>query len=131
MSKIDILEQIKSNERLLSLPQVLSEILKEVGKDSFSSDSLAKIILKDPSLTSRLLKMANSSFYQRVVEITTVHQAVSVLGVTTVKCLTLSASVFNPDRIERSIGIDPKEFFAYSLSIASASEKIARVLNYP
>lgn len=131
MNKIDILAQIRCNEKLLSLPQVLSEILEEVGKDDFSADTLAKIILKDPSLTSRLLKMANSSFYQRVTEIKTVHQAVSILGVTTVKCLTLSASIFNPDRIAASTGIDTKQFFAYSLSIASASEKIARTVNYP
>lgn len=131
MNKIDILAQIHSNDKLLSLPQVLSEILEEVGKDDFSSDSLAKIILKDPSLTSRLLKMANSSFYQRVTNITTVHQAVSILGVTTVKCLTLSASIFNPERIAASTGVDPKEFFAYSLSIASASEKIAQTVQYP
>lgn len=131
MSKIDILAQIRSNEKLLSLPQVLSEILEEVGKEDFSADSLAKIILKDPSLTSRLLRMANSSFYQRVAEITTVHQAVSILGVTTVKCLALSTSVFNPDRIAASTGVDPKEFFTYSLTIASASENIARTTNYP
>ncbi len=131
MNKIDILAQIRSNEKLLSLPQVLSEILDEVGKEDYSSDSLARIILKDPSLTSRLLKMANSSFYQRVTEITTVHQAVSILGVTTVKCLALSSSVFNPERISATIGVDPKDFFAYSLSIASASEKIARAAAYP
>jgi len=131
MKKIDIVEQIRSNEKLLSLPQVLSEILEEVGKEDFSADSLAKIILKDPSLTGRILKMANSSFYQRVTEIKTVHQAVSILGVTTVKCLALSTSVFNPDKIAAGSGVDPKEFFAYSMSIAAASEKIARAVEYP
>lgn len=129
MNKIDILEQIRNNENLLSLPQVLSEILEEVGKDDFTADSLARIILKDPSLTGRILKMANSPFYQRVAEIKTVHQAVSVLGVTTVKCLALSTSVFNPDKIAVASGVDPKEFFAYSLCIASASEKIARTVS--
>jgi len=130
MKKIDIVEQIRGNEKLLSLPQVLSEILEEVSKEDFTADSLAKIILKDPSLTGRILKMANSSFYHCVTEIKTVHQAVSVLGVTTVKCLALSTSVFNPDKIAAGTGVDPKEFFAYSLSIASASEKIARAISY-
>lgn len=129
MNKIDILGQIRRNENLLSLPQVLSEVLEEVGKDDFTADSLARIILKDPSLTGRILKMANSPFYQRVAEIKTVHQAVSVLGVTTVKCLALSTSVFNPDKIAAASGVDPKEFFAYSLCIASASEKIARAVS--
>ena len=129
MNKIDILEQMRNNENLHSLPQVLSEVLEEVGKDDFTADSLARIILKDPSLTSRILKMANSPFYYRVTEIKTVHQAVSVLGVTTVKCLALSTSVFNPDKIAAASGVDPKEFFAYSLCIASASERIARAVS--
>ncbi len=96
MKKISIVDQIRRDSDLLSLPQVLSEVLKEVGKEDFSANKLADIILKDPSLTSRVLKMSNSSFYQRFAEIKTVHQAISVLGATTVKCLALSTSVFRP-----------------------------------
>ena len=130
MDKIPIIDQIRRNDNLLSLPQVLSEVLEEVGKEDFTADSLASIILKDPSLTSRILRMANSSYYHRLSDIKTVNQAVSVLGVTTVKCLALSSSVFNPDKIARESGVDPKEFFAYVLSIASASERIARAVSY-
>ena len=87
MNKIPIIDQVRRDSDLLSLPQVLSEVLREVGKKDFSADSLADIILKDPSLTSRVLRMSNSSFYQRLAEIRTVHQAIAVLGVTTVNYL--------------------------------------------
>jgi len=128
MNKVSLITQIKGNPNLLSLPQVLSEILKEVGKEDFSAENLAKIILKDPSLTSRILKISNSSFYHRLSEITTVHQAISVLGVTTVKCLALSSSIFHPDKIAFESGVDPKAFFSHVLSTAAAAEKIATVL---
>lgn len=130
MKKIPVIDEIRQDADLLSLPQVLSEVLNEVGKEDFSADSLANIILKDPSLTSRVLKMSNSSFYQRFSEIKTVHQAITVLGVTTVKCLALSTSIFHPERIAKETGIDPSEFFIYVLSVAAGSKRIAQATDY-
>jgi len=130
MKKIPVIDEIRRDSDLLSLPQVLSEVLNEVGKENFSADSLANIILKDPSLTSRVLKMSNSSFYQRFAEIKTVHQAINVLGVTTVKCLALSTSIFHPERIAKETGIDPSEFFIYVLSVAAGSKRIAQATEY-
>ena len=131
MDKVTIVHELKNNKNLLSLPQVLSEVLEEVRKEDYSADVLAKIILKDPSLTARLLKIANSPFYQTVSEIKTVHQAVQRLGVTTVKCMMLSASIFNPEMIAEKSGIDQIEFFTYILSIAAACDKIARKVEHP
>lgn len=130
MDKITIIEEIRHNKQLLSLPQVLSEVLEEVGREDFTSDSLATIILKDPSLTGSILRLANSAFYQRFNEIKTVNQAISVLGVTTVKCLALSTTVFHPDKIASESGVEPRDFFNYVLGIAAASEKIAQMIGY-
>jgi HD-like signal output (HDOD) protein len=128
--KFSIVEEIRGNSQLLSLPQTLSEILREVGKDDFSPDRLAAIVLKDPSLTGRILKLANSPFYARFNKITTVNQAVSMLGVTTVKCMALSTSVFHPEMIASKSGVDTKAFFTYVLSVASAAEKVAAAVEY-
>jgi len=130
MAKFDIVKEVRGNSDLLSLPQALGELLREMDKPDFSSETLAGIILKDPSLTGRILKMANSSFYQRFSEIRTVHQAVQLLGVTTVKCLALSSSIFRPQEIEATSGIDAKEYFSKILTVAAASEKLAQKVSY-
>jgi putative nucleotidyltransferase with HDIG domain len=130
MEKIDVIAQIKQKDGLLSLPQALAEILREVDNPDFSPESLAKIILKDPSLTGRILKMANSSMYKRRAAISNVHQAVQVLGATTVKCLALSSSVFHPDQIKKEAGIDSQVYFANVLTVAAACEKIAQAMRY-
>ena len=127
LNKLTIVEEIRRHDDLLSLPQALSEIIREIDKPTFTSDSLAKIILKDPALTSRIIKLANSSFYHRLADITTVHQAVQVLGMTTVKCLALSTSVFNSTKVEASSGLDTKRFYAYILAVAAAAEQIAKL----
>lgn len=131
MDRLSIIQEIRRNDQLLSLPQVLSEVLEEVGKEDFSSEQLARIILKDPPLTGRILRLANSSFYHQMNEIKTVHQAINILGMTTVKCLALSTSVFQPSRVASASGVDSKAFFTYILSVAGASEKIARLVGYP
>lgn len=128
MDRTTIIYQIRKNDKILSLPQVLMEILDNIDKDDFSADELSKIILKDPSLTGRVLKLANSPFYHRVQEIKTVQQAISMVGMVTVKCMALSSSVLDPNKIESESGVDPKSFFTYVLSIAAASEEIARIL---
>ncbi len=127
MDRISIIDQIRRNSKILSIPQVLSQVLEEVGKEDFSPESLGRVILKDPNLTSRILKLVNSPFYHRVAKIKTVNQAISVLGVTTVKCMALSTSVFHPDKVAAESGVDARAFFAYELSIAAAAEQIAIV----
>lgn len=130
MDKLTILSQIRERNDLLSLPQTLAEILREVDNPDSSSDNLAKIIMKDPPLTGRILKVANSALYKRYSGIRTVHQAVQALGATTVKCLALSSSVFHPERIEEEAGVKPQEYFTSILMVAAASEKIAAAANY-
>lgn len=126
MDQLTVIDQIRQNADLLSLPQSLSQMLREMENPSFSSESLAKIILQDPALTAKILKLSNSSFYHRAVEVTTVNQAIQILGVTTVKCMALSTSVFSPEKFEKGTGINVVEFFTGVLTVAAASEKIAR-----
>lgn len=126
MEKLTVISHIKEGENLLSLPQALAEILREVDNPDFNSENLAQIILKDPSLTGRILKLANSSFYRRFSGISNVHQAVQMLGAITVKCLALSSSVFNPDRIEEASGVRPETYFTNVLMVAAAAEQIAQ-----
>ncbi len=129
INRQSIIDQIQKEENLLSLPQTLAEILKEVEKTDVSAESLCKIIKNDPALTSRILKMSNSTFYQRFSRTTTVQHAVSVLGITTVVCLALSSSVFRPEIIAKESGIEVTNFYTYILSVATACERIAKELS--
>lgn len=123
-----IIAQINDDSNLLSMPQSLYQILHEVDKENFSPQKLAEIIKTDPALTARILSLANSTFYQRFSRTTTVSQAVSVLGVSTVKCLALSTTVLKPELIEKNSGLNPKEFFTYVLLNAATAECLAREL---
>ncbi len=130
MDRISIVEKIESGFELRSLPGVFLKILEESRNENLSAGRLAEIILQDPSLTGKILRLANSSFYSPAVEIRTVHQAVSMVGITTVKCLALSSAIFRPEYITSGTGLDAKEFFAFIFSVSSAAESIAKVVGY-
>jgi HD-like signal output (HDOD) protein len=125
MKELKYIEKIRREDSLLSLPQSLSQILNMVGQDDFSVDDLTRVILKDPGLTSKILKMVNSAFYHRNARIATVNQAVMMLGIIQVKCLALSASVFRPDILANKYKIDVKDLFSHFISVALGSRMLA------
>lgn len=133
MSSIDqatIVRHIREGADLMSLPQSLSDILKETNNPNFNADSLARLILRDPALTGRILRVANSSFYSRFSSIKTVQQAVQLLGVNSVKCLALSTSIFRPERIHRETGVDAKALYSDFLTVAAGADMIARAAGH-
>lgn len=78
------------------MPQVASKIL-QIQEDNFvlSFRELEKMIIIDPALTARILKIANSSLYARQREITNLQQALTLLGINTVKSLVLLVCASN------------------------------------
>ncbi len=108
-----------------ALPQVMVEVLRVVDSPNSSADDLAEVIMHDPSLTARLLKMANSSYYRRGGEVKSAHQAVIMLGSSMVKCLALSASVFQSENSMEEDGFDIRELYSHFLGTAIAAKFIA------
>lgn len=125
MDKIRLLDQIQDSKDLLSIPQILGEVLEAVEADNTSPDSIAKIILKDASLTAKVLRMANSSYYSRNSEIKTVQQGVRVLGVNAIKMIALSVSIMTKPRVEEFGEFDPRSVYFHMLGVAILSRAIA------
>lgn len=64
------------------------------GSDNTPASDLAQVILRDNAMTARLLKMANSVYYNPGgIRISTVSRAIVILGFNTVRNLALSVSL--------------------------------------
>jgi HD-like signal output (HDOD) protein len=80
-----------SDDKMPGFSGTVSEVTSAVNSEKTSAADVAQAILRDPSLTSRLLKMANSFYYNpSSQEISTVSRAVMVLGFDQVRALALS-----------------------------------------
>jgi HD-like signal output (HDOD) protein len=97
MSNVDILalrEKIESMNALPTIPKVLRKILRVVENPKISLNEISNFVSGDPVLTTKVLKMVNSPVCGFPGRITSVNQAVILLGLTVVKGLLLGVSVF-------------------------------------
>ncbi len=78
-----------------SIPLVLMRILQVLDNDTATSSQLEALILHDPPLSARILKLANSAFYSFRAEVKTIAHAISLLGLNLVKSLAIGVTVFD------------------------------------
>lgn len=72
--------------KLISTPQMhLLEIMAEVNKENFGFDKLEKMIVRDASISYKLMRLINSAFYRRAKEISSIRQAIIMIGETGIR----------------------------------------------
>lgn len=77
-----------------SVPLVLTRIIQVLDNESANSHELERLILHDPSLSARILRLANSAFYSFRDEVKTVSHAIALLGMNLVKSLAIGINIF-------------------------------------
>jgi signal transduction histidine kinase/HD-like signal output (HDOD) protein len=83
-------------ERVTQLPfsPVAMNILEVAWDERAGARDMAKVIVLDQAFTARLLRIANSPFYGQSREVTTVSQAVAILGMDAIASLALTLFTF-------------------------------------
>ena len=92
--KDDPAVRIGRNFEMPSVPTVLMRVLQLVDDNTASAKRLEELILHDPSLSVRILKLANSAFYSFRSEVKTISHAIALLGLNLVKSLAIGVSIF-------------------------------------
>lgn len=86
MDLVSIGIKLSRSENLPVLPQVVSAVLRVVDDPNGSPKALERLLERDTSLSGKILKVANSSYYGNS-QVPTVGRAISVLGINTVRSL--------------------------------------------
>ncbi len=118
--------------KLPSFPTVVMEVLRIVNDVNGSPNDLQDYILKDQTLTAKVLKMANSSFYMQSRQIVTIKDALRVLGFNTLKSIVYALStsdIFNRDL--PGYGYGKSGLWKHSMLVGVMSQKIAAKAGMP
>jgi len=93
----EILEEIDLDRDLPMLPQVIARINMITTDDRAGTADLAKVILEDQALTSKILRVANSSYYilSTREKVSTISQAIVLLGFETINKVAIGLSAYN------------------------------------
>jgi len=89
-----MLELVTEIDALPVIPKIFQEIRDELAKPEPSIDRIADSITQDVGLMAKILKLVNSPFFGLPTHIDSMHKAITMLGLETIKALILSAHLF-------------------------------------
>ncbi len=114
------------NNRITSLPTVITNILTLVQKSSSSARDVAAYISRDQAISSAVLKIANSAYYNLSGKVEAIDRVVVVLGFETVKNLALGTSVFSTLKSDEEGVFDREGFWIHAIGVGTAANMISK-----
>ena len=126
MTSTTIQEFFDKKITLPSPPAIALKILEAVRRDKSSFDDLAQIIMADPALTARILKIANSSLYGFLNPVESLSQATALIGSNALKNIALSFVIVQDFQDGPQGGLDLNLFWRRSITAAVAAETLAK-----
>jgi len=118
-----LIARIKS---MPTLPTVALRVLEVTADPDSSANDLMRIISPDVSLTTKILKIANSPFYGLTKEISSLQHAVTVLGFKEIRNLVISTVAFESFKNLKQNGeFNINRFWRHSFYCALAAKIIA------
>jgi len=121
----NLLDRVRGADNLPSPPSVALEVLRLAQSDDASMDEIAQVVQSDPALTARILRVVNSSLFGQVREVTSIRQAMVVLGLRTVKVLVLSFSLVENLRQSQGGEFDYTAYWRRSVVTAASCRLLA------
>lgn len=117
-------------DELPTLPAIVYELSRVIGDPMASTSDVEKVMANDQSLTTKVLRLANSAYYAIPGGVSTLQRAIGYIGYDTIHQLVLSASIIQALDVKKSVGFDLNQFWKHSVGVAMASETIARYVHY-
>ncbi len=127
MKKEEVLQQVIDSGSLPTLSTVASKLISLTAKEDTTIFDITKLIAQDISLSAKVLKVVNSSFYNFPNEVGSIQQAVAILGTNAVRSLVLSFSFLSMEHANEPGGFSYEEFWERSLA-AGVSAKLLMAL---
>ncbi len=119
-----VLEAILTSKELPTIPIIASQLLTLTAREDTTLTDIANLISQDMALSSKILRVANSSFYSFPQQISSINQAVSILGMNAVRSLVLSFSFLTMGRRQKKSLFDFEQFWERCLVQAAATKLI-------
>jgi putative nucleotidyltransferase with HDIG domain len=117
-------------EKLPSAPEIARRTLATVNRDKASLQDLATLIARDQALAARLLRLANGAFFAVRGKVTSIAQAVTLLGFERVRDLVLSLSVWGAlEGTSATARRFRKRLWVHSSMVAAAARMLAERTN--
>lgn len=117
----DFENRLKAQVDFPSPSRVATEIIALARDPDIEMAKVAQAVGRDPAMTAKILRIANSAFYAQRRPSQNLRQALVIIGLNAALTLALSFSLVSSMRALRPVGIDYPRFWRRSLLAATAA----------
>jgi putative nucleotidyltransferase with HDIG domain len=111
-------------QQLPSPPAIYFRLMQELARPDATTERIGQIIAQDPSLTAKLLQLANSAFFAVSQPVVSVPDAVQIIGFNMVRSLSLSLGLYASLNGEAVGEYNSDRLYLHSLATGLLAQKI-------
>jgi HD-like signal output (HDOD) protein len=124
---MSLINSIVQTKEFAALPTITTKILELLEKDDIGVQNIVRVIETDPSLTLKLIRIANSPLYGAKSEINSVYHATMLIGFSKLTNIVLGVSIFSKFWLSQKKGIKElmDKFWLHCVSTGTVAKSIA------
>lgn len=131
MVKLSAESVADSLNQLPALHPVVVKLLESFDRAGVDTQSLVHEIAQDQALVTRVLRLANSSFYGLPSHVDSLKDAMMILGFRTVRAVAVAVSLTDCFSSRKVPGFDSNAFWRHSAAVGMAAREIAAIVKRP
>lgn len=125
---MNVLQKLYEITELPALPEMLLRVQRLVNSEEGNATILAKIILQDPALASKVLKVANSAFFSPSNQrISSLQLAIARIGFNEIRNIIMAITLIKQFSKKANL-LDYRQFWKHSLASAYFSQTVVSML---
>lgn len=117
---------IANAAKLPAMPEVATRLMKSFDDDRVGLPQIAELIGKDPGLSAKVLRLANSARFSPAHRISTLQDAANALGMDTLRNLTMAAAISGS--FPNVPGVDRLAIWRHAAATAAYARLLAKLV---
>lgn len=118
-------------DALPALPDAYASLMRMLEDEGAPVEAISRVIGKDMALSADVLKLVNSSFFGPRIRVRSLEQAVTLLGMETIKGLVLGMQLLKVFDTRKIPGFSFPRLWEHCLSVATLARRIALLEGLP
>ncbi len=111
-------------KQLPVIPKLLHELMQDFSNDNSKIHDIAQKIAMDQVISAKVLKLANSAAYRRGAEITSIEQAVILLGFNALRSLVVASGIMTS--FKTPANFNTAKFWVETFQTATIAKALAK-----
>lgn len=121
------LDSFFATVKLPSISEVAHQLIKTLNREDVEVGEIRDLIAQDPALSAKLLRLANSAQFGLPRGVSTLDDAIHMIGMTKIRSLSLAACM--GDAFPALAGLDQQAFWRSSMACAAYAQWLATALD--